>query len=268
VKIDFRATSRGTRQEIDRFLAGSWALRIAEKVETQAEMQMARSEGCLLFQGYFFSRPMLMSSRALPQNRLIYLRLLAELNESPANLREVESLVLADTTLCYRVLRLANSAMQGHVGTVTTVREALLMVGEDALRHMVTVALAGVLTGHRPAPLVSMALARARFCELLAPALGRAPQQLYLLGMLSLLDVLLETPMERILKTLPLPCEMKAALAGEQCPLRPALDLIIGLEACAWDKCEAVQEMLGLTESKVAAQYVEALQWSSQALAR
>jgi EAL and modified HD-GYP domain-containing signal transduction protein len=268
VKIDFRSSSRRTRQEIDRFLAGGWALRIAEKIETEAEMQMAREEGCLLFQGYFFSRPMLVSSRSLPQNRLVYLRLLAELNEVPADLRKVESLVLSDTTLCYRVLRLANSAMQGHASVVTTVREALLLVGDDAMRHMVTVALAGVLSGHRPAPLVSMALIRARFCELLAPSLSLQPQPLYLLGMLSLLDVLLESPMPRVLKSLPLSCEMKSALMGENSPLRPALELIRCLEACEWEKCESIRQALGLQESETAAMYVEAVRWSSQALAR
>lgn len=266
VKIDFRASSAAVRREIESMLQGSWALRIAEKIETEEEMRTARAEGCLLFQGYFFSRPVLVSSRNLPQNRLIYLRLLAELHESPANLNRVESLVTSDTTLCYRVLRLANSAMQAHPGVVTTIREALLMVGDDAMRRMVTVALAGVLTGHRPPALASMALTRARFCELLAPSIAQEPQQLYLLGMLSLLDVLLETPMPRLLKTLPLGPEMKSALIGEASPLTPALNLVRCLECCNWQQCELLRSTLGVTESAVAALYLDALRWSAQSL--
>jgi EAL and modified HD-GYP domain-containing signal transduction protein len=144
VKIDFRASSPAIRRDIYKMLDGSWALRIAEKIETEEEMRVARGEGCLLFQGYFFSRPVLVTTRSVPQNRLVYLRLLAALHDVPANLRTVESLVMSDASLCYRVLRLANSALQGHAGVITSVREALLLVGDDAVRRMVTVALAGV----------------------------------------------------------------------------------------------------------------------------
>ena len=266
VKIDYRASDGRARREIEAMMAGIWALRIAEKIETEEEMRRAHGEGCMLFQGYFFARPVLLSSPRLPQNRLVYLRLLAALQQVPSDLGEVGSLVSSDATLCYRVLRLANSAMQGRTGIVSTVRDALLVVGDDAVRRMVTVALAGVLSGHRPPALVSMALARARFCELLAPALSQEPQQLYLLGMVSLLDALLETPMERILKTLPLPCAMKGALIGEAGALKSALDLVRSLEVCDWSRCEALRANLGLAESDVAAKYVESLGWAAKAL--
>jgi c-di-GMP-related signal transduction protein len=266
VKIDFRASDARIRREIDAMLSGSWALRIAEKIETEAEMRQALSEGCMLFQGYFFSRPVLVSSPRVPQNRLVYLRLLAALQLVPANLDEVESLVLSDAMLCYRVLRLANSAMQGRVRAVSSVREALLVVGDDAVRRMVTVALAGVLSGHRPPALVSMALVRARFCELLAPALAQPAQQLYLLGILSLLDALLEVPMHRILKSLPLHWEMKEALLGEPGPLSAPLELVRSLEACDWVRCETLREPTGLSESTIAAMYVDSLRWAANAL--
>jgi c-di-GMP-related signal transduction protein len=262
VRIDYRASDARARREINAMLSGSWALRVAEKIESEAEMRQAQSEGCMLFQGYFFSRPVLLSSPRVPQNRLIYLRLLAALQQVPSELDEVESLVSSDATLCYRVLRLANSAMQGRLNSVSSVREALLVVGDDAVRRMVTVALAGVLSGHRPPALVSMALARARFCELLAPTLSQPPQHLYLLGILSLLDALLELPMQRILKTLPLDNDMKAALTDQSGPL----ELMRLLEVCDWERCEFLCEPLGLTESAVATMYVESLRWAANAL--
>jgi EAL and modified HD-GYP domain-containing signal transduction protein len=266
VKIDFGASSPAIRNDIYKMLDGSWALRIAEKIETEEEMRVARGEGCLLFQGYFFSRPVLLTTHRVPQNRLVYLRLLAALHDVPANLAEVESLVMSDASLCYRLLRLANSALQGHAGVISSVREALLLVGDDAVRRMVTVALAGVLSGHRPVPLVSMALARARFCELVAPALQQQASELYLLGILSLLDALLETPMPRILKTLPICTEMKAALLGEPGGLSIALDLVRSLETCDWQQCETLRLGLGLTESTVSTMYVDSLSWVARAL--
>jgi c-di-GMP-related signal transduction protein len=266
VKIDFRASDARMRREVNAMLSGSWALRIAERIESEAEMRQAQAEGCMLFQGYFFSRPVLLSSRGLPQNRLVYLRLLAALQQVPAELDDVDALVSSDVTLCYRVLRLANSALQERLGSVSSVREALLVVGDDAMRRMVTVALAGVLSGHRPPALISMSLGRARFCELLAPALSQPGPQLYLLGILSLLDALLEMPMDRILPSLPLhPC-LNEALTGQPGTAGLVLELVRSLETCDWGRCETVGNSLGLAESTVAAAYLESLQWAASVL--
>lgn len=263
IKIDFLASDFLVRRDIYEMAAGSQARLLAEKIETKEEMQIAQSEGCSLFQGYFFSHPLLIASRAVPQNQLVYLSLLAALNRVPPDSREIEKLILGDASLCYRVLRLANSAMQGHATTVTSVREALFLIGDDAVRRMVTVAMAGTLGGQRSTALVSMALSRARFCELLAPTLSEQPAQFYLLGILSLLDVLLETTMPRILSSLPISAAMKAALAGDESAGGRALDLVRSLEYCEWQRCEEIQRLLGLAEGSIASIYVEALRWAS-----
>ncbi len=266
IKIDFLASDAAARKEIYAMAAGTKARLLAEKIETKEEMLIAQAEGCSLFQGYFFARPHIVSSRSLPQNHVAWLRLLTALNRTPTDLGEIESLVLADASLCYRILRLANSAFHFHARAVTSVREALIMVGEDAVRRMVTVAMAGVIGGDRAPTVVNMALVRARFCELLAPELGESNAQLYLLGMLSLLDVLLEMPMERILTALPIDAAMKDALLGKSGSFSRALDLVRCLEACEWTHCQDLRKALSLEEHSVAAHYVEALRWTSQAL--
>jgi EAL and modified HD-GYP domain-containing signal transduction protein len=266
IKIDFLASDARARKEIYAMAAGSKARFLAEKIESKEEMRVAQAEGCTLFQGYFFSRPVIVSSRALPQNGAAWLRLLAALNRTPSDLREIENLVLADASLCYRILRLANSPLHGHGREISSLHEALIMVGEDAVRRLVTVAIAGLVAGDRSPAVAAMALARARFCELLAPDLGESAGQLYLVGMLSLLDVLLEIPMPRILTALPIDSTMKDAMLGRPSPLRPALDMARCLEACDWRRCEHLQRSLGLRESSVATKYVESLRWTSQAL--
>ena len=247
---------------------GSAACLLAEKVETEIQLRIAISEGCTLFQGYFFSQPVLLSSTTVPQNYFVYLKLLAALHREPTDLRKIEKLISADVSLCYRVLRLANSALQHHPGIVSTIREALLMVGDDAVRKMVTVAMAGVLSAHRSPALISLALSRAQFCELLAPSLSAEPAQFYLLGILSLLDVLLETSLDRILENLPINPAMKSALAGDTSVGGRALDLVRSLEACDWSRCEQIQHQLGLAEGSIAATYAQSLRWASTMIGR
>ncbi len=266
IKIDFQAAGYDLRREIYATAAGSGAHLLAEKIETDIQQRIAVSEGCTLFQGYFFCQPILLGLRSVPHNHIVYLKLLAALHHSPAELRKLERIISADASLCYRVLRVANSALQGHPGMVTTIREALLIVGDEAIRRMVTVAMAGALSAHRSTALISMTLARARFCELFAPALREDSAQLYLIGILSLLDVLLETPLDRILEALPITPAMKAALTGDRSPAGKALDLVRSLEACDWDRCEQIQLELSLAEGAIAALYAQALRWASSML--
>jgi len=263
IRIDFQTTDFAGRRALDDLVAGTSTQRLAFNVETDVQRRIAHSEGCTLFQGTFFSQPVLVSSRPVPQNHLVYLRLLGALHEVPADLRKVEKLISGDASLCYRVLRLANSAMQGHASDVTTVREALLMVGEDAIRRMATVAVAGALAGNRSAALVSMALTRAHFCQLLAPSLDEPPARMYLLGMISMLDVLLEIPLSRILPTLPIAAEMKAALSGNDSAPGRVLLLVRSLESCDWQRCQETQRWLGLEEGFIASTYVQALRDAS-----
>jgi EAL and modified HD-GYP domain-containing signal transduction protein len=153
IKIDFMNADFLARREIYALASGTPARLVAERIESDTQLRIAISEGCSLFQGYFFSQPVLIQSRAVPQNNFVYLNLLAQLQREPSNLRKLEQVISADAALCYRMLRLANSALQHHPGVISTIHEALLMVGEDALRRMVTVAMAGAVSGERSSAL-------------------------------------------------------------------------------------------------------------------
>lgn len=263
VEIDFSETDFQERREIYRMGAHLRPRFVAESVETEVQMRIALAEGCSLFHGNFVRRPVLFSSRSVPQNSAIYLNLLGALQKMPTDLRKVEKLIAGDPSLCYRVLRLANSALQGHPGIVTSIREALLLVGDDAVRRLVVVAMAGALAAQRSRAVLGMALARARFCELLAPSVGEEPARFYLLGILSLLDVLLETSLDRILHSLPVGAEMKSALRGDESGGAWALTLARSLEACEWDRCEEAQHALKLEEGAVSSVHVEAVRWAA-----
>lgn len=266
VRIDFPKTDFQERREIYRMGNGDRLLFVAENLETEVQMRIALAEGCTLFHGNFLCQPVLFSSRSVPQNSAVYLSLLSVLHKIPADLRRVEKLISGDPSLCYRVLRLANSAMQGHPGVISSIREALLLVGDEAVRRLVVVAMAGALAAHRSRAVLAMGLARARFCELVAPALSEEAARYYLLGILSLLDVLLETSLDRILRTLPVTAEMKSALEGDRSAAGQTLALVRSLEACEWRRCEEMQNALGLAEGFVSSVYVEALRWAATML--
>lgn len=263
IKIDFLTADYFARREIYALASGTPARLLAEKIESDAQLRIAISEGCSLFQGYFFSQPILLESHSAPRNHFVYLNLLAQLQQASTDLRKLEKIIAGDAALCFRILRLANSALQHHPGVISTISEALMMVGEDALRRLISVAMTGAMGSQRSPALISMILTRARFCELIAPTLREDPAELYLLGMLSLLDALLQTPFPRILQSIPISNAMKLALAGEPSPAGLALALVRSLESCDWTRCEDIQHQLGLAEGAIATAYTESLRWAS-----
>ncbi len=158
-----------------------------------------------------------------------------------------------------------NSAIYALPSTVSSIRSALLIVGDDEFRKMVTVALAGLAATAQSKVVLHMALERARFCELLAPSMRESASRLYLLGMLSLIDVILAMPMKQILRALPLDQEMKAALMGDRSSISAALDLARCHESGDWQEQEDIQKALGLSDNAASMVYVDALQWADKA---
>jgi c-di-GMP-related signal transduction protein len=263
VKVDFLATSVAERREIHRMLRGSRAVLVAEKVEDQETFDIAREEGYTLFQGYFFCWPKVISGRKVPANRMNYLRLLTELTRPEMNVEEMIRIIRMETSLSYRLLRLANSPLWGVRTEVTGVGAALMMVGEDRFRMLVSVAASTMLGQSQPAPLINLALERARFCELLAPLIGENPAEQFVLGLLSLLDAMMETSMETIAHSLPLRREAKDALLGVENHLSLALRTIQGFEL-GGNPQEG--EVLRIGEETVMRLYVESVKWARDSM--
>jgi c-di-GMP-related signal transduction protein len=233
-------------------------------VESQDEFDIARAEGYEYFQGYFFCRPRIVATREIPPNRMNYLRLLVELTRTTMNLKEVLRIVRMEASLCYRLMRLANSALWGMRETVTSVRGAFMVVGEDRLRTLVSVAASSVLGQGQSAALVDLSLLRARFCELVAPLVGENPTEQFMLGLLSLIDAMLGTPMETIAKELPFREEARAALLGVKNQVAVPLCLIRSFELGAWASCAGGE--VAISEETLTTLYLKSVMWARESI--
>jgi EAL and modified HD-GYP domain-containing signal transduction protein len=225
IKVDFRSSSAETRRNIYGMCRNKKTSFVAEKVETLSEVQTAQAEGNTFFQGYFYSRPEIITESQISTNKLTYLRMFATLAKPSPDFKEIERLLLLEPSLCYRLLRLANSALYGSRFRISTIQAALLAVGEDAFRRLVTVILAGKLAHSASDQDVRQALERANFCESLAPVLKENPAELYMLGMFSMMDRMLNVPMPKLLALVYLSSRMEEALLGSQDGIGRALEL-------------------------------------------
>ena len=225
VKVDFRASGPDVRRDIYSMCRNSNTVFVAEKVETAAEVQTAQEEGNTFFQGYFHSRPEIITEAQISANKLIYLQMFAALSRPSPDTGEVERLLLLEPSLCYKLLRLANSALNGLRFPISTIQGALVAVGDDAFRKLVTVVLAGKLAHSAHDPNVRQALERAHFCESLAPAMNEAREELYMLGMLSMMDRMMNISMKTLLKLVFVDPRIEEGLLGSSKGLGKALEI-------------------------------------------
>jgi EAL and modified HD-GYP domain-containing signal transduction protein len=261
VKIDLLGVSMDELARKMKVFQGRKLTLLAEKIDTEEQAAACVRMGFDLFQGHFLSRPSTMSKRAASLNRLALAQLMVRLLDPDASIEEIENLVGSDVTFTYRLLKLINSAAVGVACKVESIRQALMFLGVARVR-----ALAGLLVmttiGDKPQELFVNAMVRARMCERLSRQWSlKDPEQYFTLGLLSVLDALMDMPMEDVLRELPISDALRAALCGAESESEMArvLQCATGYERGDWDAVEsAAGDEPGSCEA-----YKEAVEWSA-----
>lgn len=238
---------------------------LAEKVETYAVFEECRRLGFDYFQGYFFSRPQVVVGGSLSANRAVLLQLLADLQSSSISLEELESSVLRDVSLSVKVLRLCNSLHYGSRLPINSVRQAILLIGIDALRKWASIISLSSLSD-KPAYLLSFALTRARTMELLAASAGLGPADSYFtVGVFSLVDAFFDRPKEELLASLPFDEQIRTAILAGAGTHGLLLDTVRAHEMGRWDTIPwPVLETHGMHPGSLSDAYRRAAQWAGE----
>jgi EAL and modified HD-GYP domain-containing signal transduction protein len=208
---------------------------IATSVDTPAVAEQARAVGYRLFQGRFFMHPTTLVARRIPETKIAHLQLLAMLTRDDTSIAELESIVKRDISLSYRVLRTINSSAFGLRRQIGSIREALILLGQDQIRKWASVWTLALMNDGRPPETIATALIRARACEQLAESVkGVRPGDFFLIGLCSALDAILDRPMADILEVLPLADSIKDTLLGRAGRMRSILDAALAYECGSW----------------------------------
>jgi c-di-GMP-related signal transduction protein len=264
IKVDLRlATPEQNATLVKRYRALRRRM-LAEKVETIEEFTSAKKAGFLYFQGYFFRRPEMLATSKISTARMSYLRMLQAASRSELDLEEVESVIKTEVSLCYRLLRYLNSTVFALSNEIHSVRHALSLLGEREVRRWVRLVATLAAGQNKPSDLVLSALVRARFCELLSPKIQMGDSDLFLMGLLSLMDVILEIPMPVALENIPLHQDCKEVLLGKPSRLRPFYQLMLHLEAGEWQAADELAKELRFAQGEVAEAFWQAMHWAKE----
>jgi c-di-GMP-related signal transduction protein len=271
IKIDVLATTREQRQQIMKETAGRARQFLAEKIENREEFTRAQAEGYTYFQGYFFARPEMIARRDIGPNRLMYMEIMRALQAEDLDLDRIEQIIKRDVSLAMALLRFLNSGAFGWRERVTSVKKAIVMLGERAFRHWASLVAILSMASGAPDGVLTTSLVRARFCEQLAKkALGGGHEfDAFLAGMLSLMDAIMGRPLPDILREIGVSQEVTEALIeAESGALGTLLQLCRAYEFGAWEELDALSGTLGLREDVVRSSYLNAIAWTRQTLAQ
>ncbi|MGO9791375.1 MAG: EAL and HDOD domain-containing protein [Solirubrobacteraceae bacterium] len=231
---------------------------VAARVENQRELAFARQSGCERFQGYFFCRPQVMHATRIDANRQPVLDLLGALQDPDVELDELQCKIALDIGLSVRLLRYINSAFFGLRQPVRSIGQAMALLGVEKLKRWAALTLFASIE-NKPTELTITALVRARFCELAgANRVDASSDELFTVGLFSVIDALLDTPIEKALDGVPLAQDIRDALVKHAGPAGRLLECVIALEAAEFDRAEALLPTAGPL-------YMAALAWADEA---
>jgi EAL and modified HD-GYP domain-containing signal transduction protein len=242
IKVDFKQLGAEERQHLRRMRCPSIAT-VAKRVDTQEDYREACAEGFTLFQGNYFCHPVLLKKHKVPANRLFHFEIVKQLHHEPIDVRKISQLVMRDAALTFRLLRLVNSPVCAIQQEVRSIEAAILVIGEDTFRRIVSLAVLSEINADQPPEILQMALVRARFCELAATLFALDPGEQYLLGLLSLVPAMLCLPMDEIIPSLPLRDRICEALLGEVNHERSLLAWLECHELGDWEACDTLVQV-------------------------
>ena len=266
IKVDFKITKGNERKKVIEQVDSKNIKFLAEKVETIEEFNEAVSFGYSYFQGYYLSKPLMISGKRLAENKQIHIKLLQEINNDDFTIDSIENLIKRDLSLSFKLLKLINSANYGFIGEIKSIKQALALIGEKEVKKWLYLIVFRTIGEDKPGIILINSLTRAKFAELIAARTGTVISYFnaYLIGMLSMIDLLLDRPLDEILEELLIPTEVKDTLNGiNDNRYSKLLDLIIEYENGRWSKVSKIAKELNLDEKQLPDAYYEALLYAN-----
>jgi c-di-GMP phosphodiesterase len=255
VKLDIRELAGSSLLSTLEWLRPRDLTLIARGVDTREDYDVCRALGFNQFQGLFFAQPALIEGRSGPTHRLGTLSTLVAPG-ARVGFEQLERMISQDAGLAHKLVRLSNSAFIGVRQEVSSVRQALMLLGTVAVRRWaMLLVLAGL--NDRPHHLLGLGLLRARLCELLAAG-NVEPERAFTVGLFSVVDALLGTPMGELLEDLPFDGRTRDALLHQDGPEGRLLESVLAYENGHFEVCARA----GLALAEVGRAYREAVAWT------
>lgn len=262
IKIDFLMQDKEKVKTMTDGLKKFQCKLLAEKIETYDDFALASAMGFDYFQGYFFAKPEVLQNKDILANNMALLQLLDEVNRDEIDTRKVEELLQQDVSTSFKLFNYLNSAYFSRIQPVSSIRQAMAFLGAKGLQKFISLVVIGQLSSEKPGELIRTSILRARFLEQIGIQAEADSGELFMLGLFSLLDAMLDREMKELLRSIPLSEKVKSALGNNYGEYAPYLELVKGYETGNWAQFEKSLATLNVMPEVVVDAYLDAIGWA------
>jgi len=241
---------------------------LAEKVETLTDFEQLKMVGFTLFQGYFFARPEMVKKKNILTAKQHILDLMSHASSSEFDFEAISQIFSRDLGLTYKLLRFINNPGYGPSKEISSLKHALIYIGEVELKKFIALLALADLKGNKSDEIIRASLIKAKFCEKIAEInlVSENPPKAFLTGMLSHIDGVLDQNISEVMDILPIHSEIKEALIHKENYLAKYLTLAGILEQGKWQEAKAIAKTMGVEEIGYLEAYQESISWSDAML--
>lgn len=259
IKLDVNTRTEGELIELLQIVTPYRAKVVAEKVESQELYNICKKLGFEYFQGFFFCQPQLVRHKHTPANKLVVLNLLSRLQNPDLNFDEFESILAQDVTLAYKLMRYINSARFPIRREVDSIKDAIVLLGIKNMKDWITLIMMSKIIENKPGELIVTAMIRGKMCELIAEKYQpEIKHQMFLVGLFSVLDALMDMPMIDLLDSIILSGPVKLALLDKAGSHGKIYQQVLLYEHSDWD---ALNDS-GFDGHDLIMYYLDAVNWA------
>ncbi|MCD5323945.1 MULTISPECIES: EAL and HDOD domain-containing protein [Pontibacillus] len=244
---------------------------LAEKVETYEEYLELKTLGFAYYQGFFFSKPVIMTSYDTSLPAFQHIELIKELSQPEPVVSAVAEKIEKDVSLSYKLLKLINSLAYRRIEPIKSIAQAIMLLGFDEVKKWAYVLMLkemGAKTDSIPYEVMKVCYIRAKLCERISYLIGKEKEasSFFLTGMLSCIPVFLQRPMEECVVELPLHRDIKEALMGFSNEYKEALDLCTSIEKAEWGEIRDRCLTFDMPQGALFGEYRYAIEWAQDLL--
>lgn len=241
---------------------------LAEKVESAKDFERLKMLGFTLFQGYFFAKPEVLKKKNILSSKKHILELLEHANSTEFDFDAISDIFSRDLGLTYKLLRFINSPGYGPSKEITSLKHALIYIGDRELKKFIALLVLADLGDNKPSEIIRISLIKAKFCELISAMRedNENPPKAFLTGMLFHIDGVLDQHITELMDILPVHHEIKKALVKRENYLAQYLDLTLALEKGNWMLTRILADSLGLRESQCLDAFQDSICWADTML--
>ena len=268
IKIDILQHSMLNISKFIRANDNSKMTLLAEKVETEQQFEQVKLLGFTLFQGYFFARPEMLKQKKITSTKQNILELIGHASSEKLDFNTMGEIFSSDPGLTYKLLRFINNPCYGRSQEITSLKHALIYIGDIELKKFIALLALADLNQNKPTEIIRLSLIRAKFCEQISLLQKNQenPPKAFLTGILSFIDGILDHALETVLEMLPIHSDIKQALIANNNYLANYLNLARSVEMGDWGKSDVLIQQLALTHEQCYTVHTSAITWADEML--